>query len=124
MWNIGGVIWVVSLWVGRCSGGWCRYSFIAVSWLEFTQIVNVKRDSTRLCGGWCRFEEECCHKCGGWDGTNPQELVLLSLPLLPTGHYWIRTSTGSAVLVYCDPTRSCDGVTGGHALGQSGRRGQ
>ena len=45
-------------------------------------------------------------------------------PLLPTGHYWIRTSTGSAVLVYCDPTRSCDGVTGGHALGQSGGRGQ
>ena len=32
----------------------------------------------------------------------------------PSGHYWVRTPTGcSAVLVYCDPTRSCGGVTGG-----------
>ena len=31
----------------------------------------------------------------------------------PSGHYWIRSSNGSAVHVYCDMTRSCGGVTGG-----------
>ena len=34
-------------------------------------------------------------------------------PSSPSGHYWVRTPTGSAALVYCDPTRSCGGVTGG-----------
>ena len=34
-------------------------------------------------------------------------------PSSPSGHYWVRTPTGSAVVVYCDPTRSCGGVTGG-----------
>ena len=33
--------------------------------------------------------------------------------LSPSGHYWVRTSNGSAVRVYCDMTRSCGGVTGG-----------
>ena len=32
--------------------------------------------------------------------------------LSPSGYYWVRTSNGSAVRVYCDMTRSC-GVTGG-----------
>ena len=31
----------------------------------------------------------------------------------PSGHYWIRSSNGSVVRVYCDMTRSCGGVTGG-----------
>ena len=31
----------------------------------------------------------------------------------PSGYYWVRTSNGSAVHVYCDMTRSCGGVTGG-----------
>ena len=30
-----------------------------------------------------------------------------------SGHYWIKSSNGSAVRVYCDMTRSCGGVTGG-----------
>ena len=34
-------------------------------------------------------------------------------PSSRSGHYWVRTPTGSAVLVYCDPSRSCGGVTGG-----------
>ena len=34
-------------------------------------------------------------------------------PSSPSGYYWVRTSTGSAVRVYCDMTRSCGGVTGG-----------
>ena len=38
-------------------------------------------------------------------------------PSFPSGHYWVRTSTGSAVLVYCDPTRLCGGVTGGWESG-------
>ena len=33
--------------------------------------------------------------------------------LSPSGYYWVRTSNGSAVRVYCDMTRSCGGVTGG-----------
>ena len=38
--------------------------------------------------------------------------VLLLNSSSPSGHYWIRSSNGSAVRVYCD-TRSCGGVTGG-----------
>ena len=34
-------------------------------------------------------------------------------PSSPSNHYWIRSSNGSAVRVYCDMTRSCGGVTGG-----------
>ena len=34
-------------------------------------------------------------------------------PSSPSGYYWVRTSNGSAVRVYCDMTRSCGGVTGG-----------
>ena len=34
-------------------------------------------------------------------------------PSSPAGYYWVRTSTDSAVHVYCDPTMSCGGVTGG-----------
>ena len=39
--------------------------------------------------------------------------VLLLNSSSPSGHYWIRSSNGSAVRVYCDMTRSCGGVTGG-----------
>ena len=31
----------------------------------------------------------------------------------PSGHYWIRSSNGSAVRVYCDMIRSCGNITGG-----------
>ena len=31
----------------------------------------------------------------------------------PSGHYWVRSSNGSAVCVYCDMTRSCGNITGG-----------
>ena len=34
-------------------------------------------------------------------------------PTSPNGYYWVRSSNGSAVRVYCDMTRSCGGVTGG-----------
>ena len=40
----------------------------------------------------------------------PFGLLCCSPSLLP---YWVRTPTGSAVFAYCDPTRSCGGVTGG-----------
>ena len=40
-------------------------------------------------------------------------LVLLLNPSSPSGHYWIRSSNGSAVRVYCDMTRSCGNITGG-----------
>ena len=39
--------------------------------------------------------------------------ILRFFPSSPSGHYWIRSSNGSAVNVYCDMTRSCGGVTGG-----------
>ena len=35
------------------------------------------------------------------------------LPTNTSGYYWVSASNGSAVRVYCDMTRSCDGVTGG-----------
>ena len=31
----------------------------------------------------------------------------------PSGHYWVKSSNGSAVRVYCDMTRSCGNITGG-----------
>ena len=34
-------------------------------------------------------------------------------PSSPSGLYWIKSSNGSAIRVYCDMTRSCGGVTGG-----------
>ena len=39
--------------------------------------------------------------------------VLWLDPSSPSGHYWIRSSNGSAVRVYCDMIRSCDNITGG-----------
>ncbi len=40
--------------------------------------------------------------------------ALLELhPFSPSNYYWIRSSNGSAVHVYCDMTLSCGGVTGG-----------
>ena len=34
-------------------------------------------------------------------------------PSSSSGHYWVRSSNGSAVHVYCDMTRSCVNITGG-----------
>ena len=49
----------------------------------------------------------------GQYATFPLDSCAALSPSSPSGHYWVRTPTGSAVLVYCDPTRSCGGVTGG-----------
>ena len=35
------------------------------------------------------------------------------VPESPSGYYYIRQNTGSALSVYCDMTRSCGGVSGG-----------
>ena len=35
------------------------------------------------------------------------------ISLYPSGYYWVRSSNGSAVSVFCDMTLSCGGVTGG-----------
>ena len=34
-------------------------------------------------------------------------------PTIPSGHYWIELSNGTAVSKFCDMTRTCGGVTGG-----------
>ena len=39
--------------------------------------------------------------------------VLLYAPFSPSGHYWVRSSNGSAIRVYCDMIRSCGNITGG-----------
>ena len=44
---------------------------------------------------------------------NPSPSCAALRGLSPSGYYWVRTSNGSAVRVYCDMTRSCGGVTGG-----------
>ena len=33
--------------------------------------------------------------------------IFLYAPSSPSGHYWVKSSNGSAVRVYCDMTRSC-----------------
>ena len=45
--------------------------------------------------------------------TFPASSCAAILPSLPSGFYYVRNSTGSAVRVYCDMTLSCGGVTGG-----------
>ena len=44
---------------------------------------------------------------------NPAVSCAALLPASPSGNYWIRDSNGSAVNVYCEMTRVCDGVTRG-----------
>ena len=39
--------------------------------------------------------------------------LLKFFPSSSSGHYWVRSSNGSAVHVYCDMTRSCGNITGG-----------
>ncbi len=39
--------------------------------------------------------------------------VLQYDPSSPSNYYWVRSSHGSAVRVYCDMTRSCGDITGG-----------
>ena len=39
--------------------------------------------------------------------------ILLYDPSSTSGHYWVRSSNGSAVRVYCDMARSCGGISGG-----------
>ena len=39
--------------------------------------------------------------------------IFAMYPSSPSGLYWIRSSNGSAVRVYCDMTRSCGNITGG-----------
>ena len=34
-------------------------------------------------------------------------------PGSPSGHYWIRSSNGFSIQVYCDMTKTCGGITGG-----------
>ena len=45
--------------------------------------------------------------------TFPADSCASIAPSLPSGYYWIRSSDGSAVRVYCDMTRSCGNITGG-----------
>ena len=49
----------------------------------------------------------------GQSQDNPSPSCAALRGLSPSGYYWVRTSNGSAVRVYCDMTRSCGGVTGG-----------
>ena len=49
----------------------------------------------------------------GQSEENPTPSCAALRGLSPSGYYWVRTSNGSAVRVYCDMTRSCGGVTGG-----------
>ena len=49
----------------------------------------------------------------GQSEENPSPSCAALRGLSPSGYYWVRTSNGSAVRVYCDMTRSCGGVTGG-----------
>ena len=39
--------------------------------------------------------------------------ILQFAPSSSSGHYWVRSSDGSAIHVYCDMTRSCGDTTGG-----------
>ena len=59
------------------------------------------------------LDKELTTGLAGQHASFPLDSCAALPPSSPSGHYWVRTPTGSAVLVYCDPTRSCGGVTGG-----------
>ena len=48
----------------------------------------------------------------GFHGTSCAAILWFN-PSSPSGHYWIRSSNGSAIRVYCDMTSSCGNITGG-----------
>ena len=39
--------------------------------------------------------------------------IILENPFAPSGYYWVQSSNGSAIRVYCDMTRTCGNITGG-----------
>ena len=49
----------------------------------------------------------------GWLSTFSVPSCAALPPFSLSGYYWVMTSYGSTVRVYCDMTRSCGGVTGG-----------
>ena len=70
--------------------------------IQFTQLENETQNKfNKLAGLHSSFPAISC------------AAILQFAPSSPSGHYWIRSSNGSAVYVYCDMTRSCGGVTGG-----------
>ena len=78
---------------------------IQMSLMQLRQDIPGIQEDTELFSiffnGFGKFESSAAPSCG-------------ALPLLcPSEYYWVKTSNGSAVRVYCDMTRSCGGVTGG-----------
>ena len=39
--------------------------------------------------------------------------IILENLVAPSGYYWVQSSNGSAIRVYCDMTRTCGNITGG-----------
>ena len=69
---------------------------------NFTQLENETQNKfNKLAGLHSSFPAISC------------AAILQFAPFSPSGHYWIKSSNGSAVCVYCDMTRSCGNITGG-----------
>ena len=77
---------------------------------DFSALVN----ETQIRFDWLnsRVDDHLTGRNSDNPATSCSHVLQLNSPS-PSGHYWIRSSNGSAVRVYCDMTRSCGGVTGG-----------
>ena len=95
-----------------------RFSMLNDQYELIQQMLNISNDTLReLSQNYSALENITQHLTHVTEsGLYPAAscaAILRFIPSSPSGHYWIRSSNGSAVNVYCDMTRSCGGVTGG-----------
>ena len=79
-------------------------STLEMNFMRLTGDITTIESKTQLLIDYLRIGQS-------QDNSSPSCAALGGLS--PSGYYWVRTSNGSAVRVYCDMTRSCGGVTGG-----------
>ena len=77
------------------------------------QLTTLYNQTEQLKNVTIHVQNELLRNSFGQFSSNPAVSFAALLPSSPSGYYWVRTSNGSAVSVYCDMTRSCGGVTGG-----------
>ena len=82
-------------WLKMCA----LVGFILVGSVAFTSLVltlwNISEINELLSGRYSNLPAASCYH------------IFLSNSISPSGHYWIRSSNGSAVRVYCDFNRQC-----------------
>ena len=79
---------------------------------EFSQVYSELDNRTQLLNMTAQLILHALETPGMYS-FHPVDSCAALPPSSPSGYYWVLDTTGSPVLVYCDMTRSCGGVTGG-----------